>query len=133
MATKIETLPVDELRDIGEKLQQSIELTTARIDKLPPCRLKTKGEKILARASHLFMNVSNAVDSATKLTTFLQNAFGIQIADLFERTGYRQTAHGIAYTGISLVLRSAKTSLNELAAINSELDLKEARENENKT
>lgn len=115
-------LPVAELRELGEKLQQSIVLTRMRVENMPASRAKAKAVRSLEHANKLFVHVSQVVQAATGLTGFLVKALGVSVEDMFAYTGKPKLARGVAYAGVAAANDAVKQAIDELAAANAALD-----------
>lgn len=116
------TLPVSELADLGEKLQQSIVLTRLRVEKLPSSRTRARSKRTLDSAEKLFVHVSQTVHATAGLAGFVEKAFGLTVGDLFAATGNERLARGAAYTGMVAVISAVKKAIDELAAVNAAID-----------
>lgn len=115
-------IPTDELRQAGEKLQQSIVLTRMRAANFKPGRIKARAERVVNSADDLFRNTSDMVQAATRMTGFMEKALGISVADIFALVPNERAARGVTYTGMSLVIGSVNKAIDELAAINRDMD-----------
>lgn len=115
-------MPVSELKDLGEKLQQGIVLTRIRVSNLPSSRARAKAKRTLDAAERLFVHVSQTVHATASLAGFIEKAFGVTVGDIFSMTGHERIARGAAYTGIVAVNAAVKKAIDELAAVNAAID-----------
>jgi len=122
VAVKPAPLPTDELKSLGEKLQQAIVLTRMRVEQLPASRLKAKGGRIVNNAAQLFGHVSHAAMAAQGLAGFLEKACGVTVDDLFAFTRNEKVARGVSYAGVLAVNDTVKKAIDELAGLNAEID-----------
>lgn len=122
MTEAIAPLPVDELRDLGVKLQQSIVLTRARVNALEPSRTRARAQRTIENADKLFGHLATVSMAAQGLAGFLKQAMGVNVDELFAVTGSPRAARGIAFAGVHAANAVVKDSLNELAAVNAALD-----------
>lgn len=120
--TKSVELPVDELKRLGEKLQQSIVLTRIRAGAQKSSRIKARAERVVRSTDELYRHVSDIVATSTRLTGFMQKALGITVDDIFGMTGHERAARGAAYTGMALVIRSVESAIDELARVNKDME-----------
>jgi len=124
----MDNVPVQDLRALGEKLQQSIVLTRIRLAQLPATRTKTKAVRALTSADVLFVHVSQLVQAVSGMRLFMDKAFGIALDDLFALSGHPKMAKGAVYAGTAAINEMVKRTIDELAAVNAALD-KEAMKN----
>lgn len=115
-------LPIPEFMGLGEKLQQAIELTTARVSKMPPGRMRAKASRTLTQANKLFAQLSQMAQMTAGFTGFLSKAIGVSVDDLFRLTGKPKIARGVAYVGVEAVNKMVGDMLDSLHAINVEID-----------
>lgn len=110
------------LRELGEKLQQSIVLTKIRLEQLPPSRVRVRGMRTVEYASKLFVHVSQVVQAAQGLTGFMQSVLNISVDDLFNMSGYDRVARCATGAGIAAVSEIVRRAIDELAEVNSAID-----------
>lgn len=115
-------LPTFELQELGEKLQQAIALTRMRVASLPATRVKARASMTMAHADRLFRHLTLVVQSANSLTSFLTEAMGVTVEDMFAYTGRPKIARGVAFAGVSAANDAVRNVLNELAAVNAAID-----------
>lgn len=115
-------LPVDELLDLGAKLQQSIALTHTRARALKPSRTRARTMRALGDAEQLFGHLSRVSMATQGLTGFLQKAMGVSVDELFAATGSPRAARGMAFAGVAAASDAVRRSLSELAAVNAAID-----------
>lgn len=115
-------LPVDELRDLGVKLQQSIVLTRMRANQLKLSRTRARALRVVDSADKLFGHLSQVSMAAQGLTGFLQKAMGVSVDELFNATGSPRAARGVAFAGVAAANDAVKRQLDELAAVNVAID-----------
>jgi len=121
-------IPAHDLRILGEKLQQSIQLTRARIPFIKYPRARLKAIRALDRAEYMFNTLSTTAQTIDRMKTFLENGFGLNINKLFALAGRGEYASRVTtYSAMTLVNTGIERTLDELAAINAALD----KENEN--
>lgn len=115
----------DELRDLGEKLQQGLVLTRIRLDKLTGSPLRARGERTLQIAGDAFMHVSSMVQSAQRMREFLNRTFNMDVRDLLGlRSHVVDTVQGV---GMELVIGRVKGVIDELGRLNAALDEEERK------
>lgn len=112
----------DELKVLGEKLQQAIVLTRMRLAGLPNSRVKARGNRALEHSDKMFAHVSQLVMAASGMKVFLEKAFGVSVADLFVASGHPKLAQGATYAGTAAIIELVKRTIDELAAVNAALD-----------
>jgi len=121
-------LQTDELKRLGEKLQQSIVLTRMRLATSKSDRIVARGRRVLENADKLFQHISQLVQAASGIRIFLERAFGVTVADLMDVTDYPRLAHGVAYTATTAINEIVKRNIDDIAAINAALDKDEERQ-----
>lgn len=121
-------LPANDLRSLGEKLQQSIVLTRLRIAPLVSSRARAKASCVLDSAEKLFIHVSQLVQAISRMQNFISKAFDVSLDDIFSLSGNPKLAKGAVYAGTLAINELVKRSIDELAAVNAALD-KEAMKN----
>lgn len=125
-------LPTPELRDAGEKLQQSIRLLQLRLVKYPATRIKMRALKVLGHAEKLFMQTSHVVMMTTSLTSFLEKAAGLTVDELFMMTGSERLARSATYASMAALNDAIRRTIDELATVNAALDDEEVKHGKQK-
>lgn len=119
---KPETLPLDDLQRLGEKLQQALLITRARLHKVQRLRLKVQAQRVVDRSDSVFHNITVAVQLTQHTADLLRKAFGVTYDDLLELTGNHRAAHGLSYTGLTLLNKAIEKSIDDLAKVNAAID-----------
>lgn len=122
-------LPIDELKYVGQKLQQSLMLTRLRTAEIKNPRLKARTARTLHDAGLLFDHLSNTVMASSRLLGFMEKLSGMSVNDMFAATGHERVATGATFIGIELVNDAVRKTINRLAAVNADID-KEVKQNE---
>ena len=115
-------LQTDELRRLGEKLQQAIVLTRIRLATSKNDRIAARGRRVLENADRLFMHISQLVQATSGISLFLERAFGLTVEDVLDLTEYPRMVHGVAYTATTAINEIVKRYIDDIAAINAALD-----------
>jgi len=125
--------PIDDLTVLGQKLQQAIVLTKARLPFIKGDRLKRKARFSLDQAQDMFITLSGTVQTVDRMTRFLEQGFGLSVDDLFELAENDEHAARIStHSAMVLVNNGIKLVLNDLAEVNAAID-KEVGHGERKT
>lgn len=115
----------DELRDLGEKLQQGIVLTRLRLQSAAHSALRSRGARTLQVAEESFVRVSDMVQSAQRMQEFMNRVFNMGIHDLLGLRGpVADTVQGV---GMELLIWRVKGVIDELGRLNAALDEEEKR------
>ena len=115
--------PVADLVQLGEKLQQSIELTRQRVANIRNPRLKFNAMRTIDRASYLFRVMGQTVQTTNQVVSFLDAGFNLNVKSILALAGkYQEPLHGAVYSGMLLVNEGIHRVLLELSEINNSID-----------
>jgi len=115
--------PVADLVQLGEKLQQSIQLTQQRVQSIKNPRLKFNAMRTLDRANYLFRVMSQTVQTTNQVVSFLDAGFNLNVKSILALTGkYAEPMHGAIYSGMLLVNEGIHRVLLELSEVNNSID-----------
>ena len=115
--------PTKDLRALGEKLQQAIQLTRARLPeaKLPRERLRVI--KSLDHAEYMYTMISNTCQTVERMGGFLQRGFGLDMDALFALAGGNEKAARVStYSAMVMVNQGISLALKDLSRVNEILD-----------
>jgi hypothetical protein len=118
------SVPAKDLRDLGEKLQQSIDLTGARLHQVKNPRLRLRAKHALDRANYMFGVMAQTVQTVDRVKTFLLNGFGLDVDQLLSMAGdHEQSVRASTYSAMLLMNEGIDRVLNELSSLNSAMDI----------
>lgn len=116
--------PVADLVNLGEKLQQAIQLTQQRVPGIKNPRLKFNSIRTLDRAHYLFRVMSQTVQMTSQIVSFLDAGFHLNVKSILALTGkYQEPLHGAVYSGMLLVNEGIHRVLLELSEVNNSIDV----------
>ncbi len=115
--------PVADLVQLGEKLQQAIQLTQQRVHGIKNPRLKFNAMRTLDRANYLFRVMSQTVQTTNQVTLFLDAGFNLNVKSIIALAGkHSEPLHGAIYSGMLLVNEGIHRVLLELSEVNNSID-----------
>jgi hypothetical protein len=115
--------PIVELRKLGESLQQTLALTTARVPNIKNPMLKLRTVRALDRAGYMFRVMSNTVQTVERVAHFLENGFGLSVSRMLEFSGEHEPfIHASTYSAMLLVNEGIYRVLHELNDVNKAID-----------
>jgi hypothetical protein len=126
--------PADDLRDLGEKLQQALILTKARLPYIEDDLLKRRAAHAVDRAHDMFHTMSTTVQTIERMKHFLEQGFGLDVDDIFAMTGKNEAAARVStHSAMVLVNQGISTVLADLTKVNAAIDREVAEHDKKKT
>lgn len=120
--------PTDDLKLLGEKLQQSLQFTRSRIPDIKNHDLKRQACHTLDRANYMFHTLSQTVQTVDRMQGFLESNFGLSIDEIFALADENEYfARVSTRSAMVMVNQGISSVLTDLAKVNVAID----KENQN--
>lgn len=125
--------PIADLTALGESLQQSLDLTVARVPQIKSPELKLRTRRALDKANYMFRVIGQTVTTIEKMRNFLQQSFCLDVDAIFALAGKDEyVARVSTHSGMMLVNNGIRLVIDELAEVNVEIDKESKHDNAKK-